>query len=118
MQTIQLPELHEGEKYAGFTLDENGNAKEHVVLLPGDAGDVTWDQAMAWAQEQGGELPTRQEQSLLFANLKSQFEPTWYWSNTQYSPYHAYGQRFDDGYTYYLSKHYKCRARLVRRLPI
>jgi hypothetical protein len=34
-------------------------------------------------RRQGGELPTRQEQSLLYANLKAEFQPDWYWSSEQ-----------------------------------
>jgi hypothetical protein len=44
------------------------------------------------------------------------FDPVWYMSSTQSSPYSAYGQTFDGGLTLNLSKHYKCRARLVREI--
>jgi hypothetical protein len=119
MQTIQLPELNVGEKYAGFTLDEEGQPKEHIILLPGDVGDVTWEQAIEFANEAGGDLPSRQEQALLYANLKGELKAYWHWSSTQYSRYDASSQDFSCcGSQVSLDKHYKLRARAVRRLPI
>lgn len=113
---ITLPELKEGEKYAGLILVD-GKPSHHVVLLDGDV-EMAWEEALAWAAEQGGDLPSREEQSLLYANLKSEFKPEWYWSNTQYSRYGACGQSFGYGYQGYGGKYDKLRARAVRRLPI
>ncbi|OQS42303.1 DUF1566 domain-containing protein [Chromobacterium haemolyticum] len=113
---ITLPELKEGEKYAGLILVD-GKPSHHVVLLDGDI-KATWGDAMAWAAEQSGDLPNREEQALLYANLKSEFEPSWYWSNTQYSRGDAYGQDFDGGYQFGDAMSSYLRARAVRRLPI
>ena len=44
-----------------------------LEILPGEF-EGTWKQAMAWAKKQGGELPTRKEQALLFANASGKFE--------------------------------------------
>lgn len=66
-------ELKAGERYAGLALHPDGTPSHHVILLPGQAVDVNWPDATAWAATIGGELPTRQEQSLLFASLKGEF---------------------------------------------
>jgi hypothetical protein len=110
-------ELQPGERYAGLLLDEQGEPSAHLILMAGEAEDVTWQAALDWAAEIGGELPTRQEQSLLFANLKSEFQPLAYWSNTQYSGYNAWCQYFDYGLQTNL-KSAELRARAVRRLSV
>ncbi|WP_019101463.1 hypothetical protein [Chromobacterium haemolyticum] len=113
---ITLPELQEGEKYAGLILVD-GKPSYHVVLLDGDVRMV-WEEALAWSAEQGGDLPSREEQALLYANLKSEFRPEWYWSNTQSSRYTAYGQTFLSGHQYDDVKNDDLRARAVRRVLI
>lgn len=117
--TITIPTLNEGEHYAGIAL-KDGTPSHHLILLPGDLDDTTWAKAEAWAKEQGGELPTRQEQALLFANAKQQFKSDWYWScETPASDADgAWGQDFDDGGQGYDRKDSRSRARAVRRLPI
>lgn len=110
--------LREGELYAGLLLGKDGAPDIHLVLLPGAAADVTWGQAKAFAVTAGGELPTRREQALLFANLKEEFEPRWYWSCEQHasSPSNAWLQYFYNGLQYNNRKSYEGRARAVRRL--
>lgn len=113
--------LAAGELYAGILLDENGQPGHHLILLPGDVEGRSWESAKSWAQEQGGELPTRREQSLLFANLKSHFEARWYWSAEEYEPEDAYAwcQTFVNGIQSNTRKDVSsCRARAVRRLEI
>ena len=115
-----LIELKAGERYAGILLDEAGEPSHHVILLPGEADDITWTAAGKWAQEAGGELPTRREQSLLFANLKGQFQAAWYWSSEQHASDsdYAWCQYFDYGLQDGSGKSAELRARAVRRLPI
>ncbi|WP_317201454.1 DUF1566 domain-containing protein [Janthinobacterium sp.] len=110
-----------GERYAGIALAEDGSLSHHLFLLPGEADGVSWDAAVAWAAEVGGDLPTRREQSLLFANLKDQFKPRWYWSGEQYAPdpSYAWGLDFDNGVQFNgYDTSYAGRARAVRRLKI
>ena len=111
--------LHPGERYAGLALSAEGLISHHVILLAGDAEELDWEAAKAWAAEQGGELPTRQEQSLLFANLKTEFQPEWYWSGQQHERYgsDAWGQDFSYGTQTSDGKSFQARARAVRRLP-
>ncbi len=111
-------EMRPGERYAGTVLDDDGLISHHLVLLPGEAEALTWQGAKDWASEVGGELPTRQEQALLYANLKSDFKPEWYWSSQAYESDISYAwitnfligdQDLDD------SKSAEVRARAVRR---
>lgn len=117
---ITIPSLAEGELWAGVLLNEDGTPSYHVILLPGEAARIGWNKAVEWAKEIGGELPTRREQSLLFANLKSQFKGERYWSGEQHAAtsYFAWFQYFDDGSQNGLIKSFEARARAVRRLPI
>ena len=112
--------LNEGEHYAGIILGKDGEADYQLILLPGEAIDINWKDSQAWAEEQGGFLPTRREQSLLFANLKEHFKPRWHWSceTHQEHTHFAWGQGFVDGDQYYLDKDYERFARAVRRVYI
>jgi hypothetical protein len=83
-------ELKPGEHYAGIILGADGLPAHHLILLPSDAEDVSWDKAKTFAAEVGGELPTRSEQALLFANLKGQFEQRYYWSGEQHAAIDVY----------------------------
>jgi len=118
-----LPEteiqLHAGEHYAGIILNADGTPSHHLILLPGDAEDLTWKAATAWAQSEGGDLPTRPEQALLYANLKDHFQPRAYWSAAQHAdPRCAWCQFFYGGNQRYFSVSAELRARAVRRLII
>ena len=78
-------DLAPGEHYAGAVLDANGEHMHHLVLMAArpDA-EVTWKDALEWAEQAGGALPTRQEQALLFANCKPHLQPRWHWSCEQH----------------------------------
>jgi hypothetical protein len=117
---ITIPSLSDGELWAGILLNEDGTPSHHVILLTGEAERIGWNKAVEWAKEIGGELPTRREQSLLFANCKSQFQPQWYWSGEQHAANSlgAWGQRFSNGNQDGIGKSFEARARAVRRLPI
>ena len=123
-RTIDIPaapiELADGEIYAGIILNEDGTPSHHLVLLPGDHDDDKWQAAMDWAKSINGELPTRREQSLLFANCKQHFEQDWYWSAEQHASDASYAwyQTFYNGHQYRYHFSNQCRARSVRRLPI
>ena len=108
----------EGGIYAGLTVHENEPMA--LVLLPGEKEDIGWEKAKAWAAEQGGELPSRVDQLILFKNLKSEFKDAWYWSGEQYAggSGYAWGQGFGDGGQGGWRKVNGFRARAVRRLPI
>ena len=116
--------LAPGEHYAGLVIGKDGEPSYHLVLLPGQADDITWEKAVEWASKQGGEyvasLPTRREQALLYANLKEEFEERAYWSCEAHESESgwAWFQYFDYGHQGLSNRHYELRARAVRRLPI
>ncbi|KVU22284.1 hypothetical protein WK65_18260 [Burkholderia ubonensis] len=106
-----------GERFAGSILNDDGTLSHYLILLPGEAEDLTWERAREWAGQRGGELPTRREQSLLFANLKGEFEETWYWSAEQHEENSgwAWYQYFGDGSQDDARQDDELRARAVRR---
>ena len=112
-------ELQPGERYAGAVLDADGKVMHHLVLLAAKPDeDLDWKAAIAWAAGVGGSLPTRQEQALLFANCKAQFEPRWHWSSETHetNASSAWFCYFGNGHQYYYDKSYEGCARAVRRL--
>ena len=115
---LTMPALKKGEAYAGILL-KDGKPSHHLVLLPGDE-QKNWKDATAWAKKKGGELPTRKEQALLFANAADKFQQRWYWSSEEYAGNadYAWIQNFSYGYQgyYHKSNDYRCRA--VRRVAI
>jgi len=110
--------LHSGEHYAGMIIGKNGEPSHHLILLPGEKEDIKWQDATSWAATIGGELPTRREQSLLYANLKEQFQEVWYWSSEQYGSDYAWYQDFSYGGQSGYHRNGTLRARAVRRLVI
>ncbi len=93
-------ELNSGERYAGVIVNPDGTVSHHLVLLAAVPDRrLHWQDAKEWATTVDGELPTRREQSLLFANARDAFEAAWYWSGEQYEGDGAYAwfQGFDDG---------------------
>lgn len=116
IDAVTIP-LAAGERFAGAVLNEDGTLGHYLILLPGQADDVSWESAKEWAAERSGELPTRREQSLLFANLRHQFDDRAYWSCEQYAENDAYAwcQIFSFGGQYYYYRLSGLRARAVRR---
>jgi hypothetical protein len=115
VDAVTIP-LAAGERCAGPILDEDGALIHYLILLPGEAEDVTWDQAREWAEQQGGELPSRREQSLLFTNLQGEFESAWYWSGVEAETSGwAWFQYFVTGSQTSDLQILKLRARAVRR---
>ena len=119
MQQLQIPPLAEGEIYVGCIGDAAGNL-HHVILLPGDNDDATHESQLEWAKSIGGDLPSRIEQAMLWANHRDQFKKDWYWSNETHHTESgwAWCQLFDYGSQYTTRKDNELRARAVRRLPI
>lgn len=118
-----LPEqaiaLKPKERYAGIVLNKDGSPSHHLILLPQKLKTaVQWEEAKEWAASIDGELPTRQEQSLLFANLKDQFTPNWHWSSEAFGFSNAWFQNFGHGNQDSGNVNGGCHARAVRRLAI
>jgi hypothetical protein len=119
MQQLQIPPLADGEKYVGAIGDELGNI-HHVILLPGDNDDATWQAQMDWAKSIGGDLPTKVELAMLWNVCRDDFQDDWYWSSQAYERDDscAWYQYFLSGYQDFILKIVELRARAVRRLPI
>ena len=119
MQQLTLPPLAEGETYVGAIGDTTGNL-HHVILLPGDNDDASWQHQKEWAASIGGELPTRLEQALLWQNCREHFQKEWYWSGEAHASVAGYAwyQYFGYGHQYINHQDIQLRARAVRRLPI
>ncbi len=117
---ITLPELPAGQLNAGL-VTQDGKPSHWLILLPEvPTSCLNFNDATAWAESIGGDLPTRQELSLLFANLKDQFEADWYWSGEEYKSDSGYAWilYFGNGSQGYGHKCDELRARAVRRLVI
>lgn len=112
--------LKEGESYAGIILGKNGAPDHHLVLLPGEAADAIWTAARDWAAAAGGELPSRRELALLFANLKEQFQREWYWSSepSEERSQLVWGQNWSSGIQTKYGRQFHGHARAVRRVPL
>ena len=112
--------LKSGEQYAGIILSFDETPAYHLILLPGEKNNIQWAAARGWAADQGGELPSRREQSLLFANLKDQFTPDFYWSSDQDEDFSSLAgcQNFGDGYQDDAGVRGRLHARAVRRVYI
>lgn len=112
--------LAKGEHYAGIITDKDGQPDYHLILLPSKAEGINWKDAIDWAKKSGGELPTRREQALLYANLKEQFEERWCWSCEAHASDsgYAWDQYFGSGDQLYNDVFLKLCARAVRRVEI
>ncbi|GAC1664625.1 MAG: hypothetical protein PVS3B2_00560 [Candidatus Dormibacteraceae bacterium] len=108
--------LAEGEVYAGLLLKDDGTPSHHLVLLAGEhEGD--WASAKVWAKKAGGELPTRREQSLLFANARTAFQERYYWSSEAHTNgSYAWMQGFNGGSQDWYDVDSEYCARAVRRV--
>ncbi|WP_333986156.1 DUF1566 domain-containing protein [Burkholderia orbicola] len=118
---VSIPQLAEGEIYVGVVANTAGEL-HHVILLPGDNDDASWQAQLEWAKSIGGDLPTRIEHLFLLTNHRDQFQPDAYWSNEPdtdpgYSGW-AWYQGFGDGHQLNYPQYLELRARAVRRLSI
>ena len=116
---ITIPPLKKGELYVGAIINPDGTG-HHVILLPGDGDKLTHPAALEWAKKQGGDLPDRVEQAMLWKHLKSKFKKVIYWSSEPYAGDDAYAwcQGFYGGTQGTWHKDDEFRARAVRRIVI
>ena len=89
-----------------------------VVLLPENGTKLTWKKAMNWAENQGGELPSRPVAALIFANAKEQLKPSWHWTNEEYDASYAWYCYFIIGHQGSNHKSYEGGAVAVRLIPL
>ncbi len=123
MKTIDLASLPpigkslDGGTFAGLTTKPDGTHCA-VVLLPGTGTDLTWTKAKTWAEEQGGELPSRPVAALLFANVKASLQLGWHWTSEEFDASYAWICYFDDGHQFYGRKSFEGSAVAVRYIKI
>jgi len=123
MSITDLPaigQLLNGGTFAGLTTKPDGTHCA-VVLLPGTGTDLTWTKAKTWAEEQGGELPSRPVAALLFANVKASLQPSWHWTSEEFEEFdasYAWGCYFDHGYQHDGRKSFEGSAVAVRYIKI
>jgi hypothetical protein len=121
MQLKDLPAIGqplEGGTFAGLTTDATGAHCAVVLLADAPDGEMTWKQAMAWADGIGAALPKRPVSALLFMHLKDQFQKDWYWTGEQYSASLAWAQYFNLGDQGTSTKSAELRARAVRLIQL
>ncbi len=110
----------DGGRFCGLTTDKAG-AHFAVVLLPARPEKrLPWKQAVAWAEQAGGALPTRPVSALLYALAKEQFERAWYWTceEDEEDGSYAWLQTFGNGNQFYYHKSYEGRAVAVRLIQL
>lgn len=104
----------DGGEFAGITTKPDG--KHYAVTkLPGYGSEVNHGSALAYAEEQGGELPTKAVAALLVANLKA--ERGWYWMQDEYDASYAW-IFYANGYTLDGLKSYQGGALAVRCIKL
>jgi hypothetical protein len=112
--------LKKGELYAGIILGKDGEPDYHLILLAREEVYANWEAAKHFASTVGGELPTRREQYVLFANLREEFKGHYYWtgdlrsSNSDFAWCHNFYGGGESNY----SKHIMLKARAIRRVVI
>jgi hypothetical protein len=115
----------QGGIYAGTCRGIDGSPDHHLILCEAKPDDtLNWQAALDWAGALSAAghsdwfLPTRAESSVLFGNLRDQFDPAWHWTSEQYSAHGAWLQYFVDGYQLSGDKGNEGRARAVRRVKL
>lgn len=116
----QLPALGEpleGGAFAGIVTMPDGKHVA-VVLLPERGEDLDHPAAVAWAQERGGQLPTRPIAALLFTNVKALLQPEWHWCLETEGSSYAWDCDFGDGGQCTDHKSFDGPAVAVRLIPL
>ena len=120
MNFSQLPTLSaplDGGTFAGITTQPDGTHCA-VVLLPERGEDLDYPAAVAWAQELGGQLPTRPIAALLFANVKPLLLRRWHWCLETEGASYAWGCYFNNGDQFNYRKSFEGSAVAVRLIPL
>lgn len=113
-----LGQPFESGVFAGLTTLPDGTHYAVILLADKPATDLTWKKAMTWAKKLKAELPSRPVSALLYANLKSEFEPKWHWTNGSYDISYAWSQYFGYGTQRDFGKSFEASARAVRLIQL
>ena len=120
---IPVDSLEIGDDYAGgivFYLDGNGGGKVCAKSHTESSGE--WDEAINFATDlvdsgfDDWYLPTRNELELVYNQIADlgNFQPSYYWSSSEYDYSTAWNVNFNDGYTNYSDKTNPYRVRVIR----
>jgi len=129
--SISIPHLPalgaelDGGLFAGITTTVSGQHAAIVLLPAKPEKRLTWAQAISWAEQAGGQLPTRPVAAQLYATLKPQFEEVWHWTVDQMQDdigeegaSYAWYCTFGYGNQGCSHKSYEGLARAVRLIPL
>mgnify|MGYP003394408008 FL=1 len=129
LRSISLPPI--GKRWPGqggiFAGLMPGKGGKFLAVILGKAlpeGNFSESQERAAATVIDGHkdfrCPTRDEQRLLFINLKNKFKPQWYWSNERRADTddYAWVQDFESGYQDNDGVDYECLACAVRVIQL
>jgi hypothetical protein len=113
----------EGIEYGGYGVDEPGAKSEFdgranaIALINSSTSHPIVEKCVGFVHEGHSDfyVAAKRESAVLYANVKEEFEG-WHLTSTQYSDSYAWVQYFGYGSQRGLSKGYKGRVRLVRRL--
>lgn len=114
-----MPKIAANEVNAGLIMGKHG-APSHWLIDVNAEQEGSFAESLEFAKKNNLDLPTRREQSLLFANAADRFQKRWYWSKEEYAGLSdsAWVQDFGYGGQGYDRKGTRGLARLVRRVPI
>ncbi len=116
---FEPPKLDKGEAYVGAILLPEQRLR-HTILPPFDRDDAPWDEHMAWAKDQGFDLPNRLELLMMWSTMRKRFQKAAYWSNEAHHDDSSYAwcQGFDYGNQGILHKSAGLRAVAVRHIEV
>lgn len=119
----KLPSLRdalEGGTFAGVLTMPDGTHVAVVLLPERPAQHLSWQDAIAWAEGIGAQLPDRQEQALLFANCRDALPEEWCWSRQEDEEEASYAWfcLFNYGYQNITLKSFEGSAVAVRLIPL
>jgi hypothetical protein len=108
-----------GGEFAGLITKPDG-AHCAIALLPDRAEKLTHQEALDWAAELAGELPTRPIAALLHANCKDKLSPTWHWTSEIHANDASYAGicDFNNGGQNDLHRSWQAGPVAVRLIPI
>lgn len=79
----QLGQPIDGGIFQGVITTKDGTHHAVVLLDAKPDGRMAWKDAKSWAESVDGQLPTRPVAALLYANAKTMFQDTWYWTGDE-----------------------------------
>lgn len=113
---LKLPAV--GQRLLGGWFVGLNRRSQLVILLPDDLEAVNFHEATEWVRSIGGDLPTRAELSLLFANFPRAFAKRIYWSCERQADTYAWYGSFVTGRQYYCLQRRPIHARAIRRVSL